>query len=55
VKANTRQAIDAGVPEKNIEALNLCTGCRTDIFFSHRKEHVTGRMMAGVGIKPQDR
>ncbi len=52
VKANTRQAIDAGVPAKNIEALNLCTGCRTDIFFSHRKEHVTGRMMAAVGIKP---
>ena len=52
VKANTRQAIDAGVPEKNVEALNLCTACRTDIFFSHRKEHVTGRMMAAVGIKP---
>lgn len=52
VKANTRQAIDAGVPAKNIEALNLCTGCRTDIFFSHRKEQVTGRMMAAVGIKP---
>ena len=52
VKANTRQAIDAGVPEKNIEALNLCTACRTDIFFSHRKEHVTGRMMAAAGIKP---
>jgi len=51
VKANMRQAIDAGVPEKNIEALKLCTACRTDIFFSHRKEHVTGRMMAAVGIK----
>jgi len=51
VKANKRQAMDAGVPEKNIEALGLCTGCRTDIFFSHRKEHVTGRMMAAVGIK----
>lgn len=53
VKANTRQAIDAGVPAKNIEALNLCTACRTDIFFSHRKEHVTGRMMAAVAIKPE--
>jgi YfiH family protein len=52
VKANTRQAIEAGVPAKNVEALNLCTGCRTDIFFSYRKEHVTGRMMAVVGIKP---
>jgi YfiH family protein len=51
VKANARQAIDAGVPAKNIEALNLCTACRTDIFFSHRKEHVTGRMMAAVGIR----
>ncbi|MDT8070045.1 MAG: peptidoglycan editing factor PgeF [Terriglobia bacterium] len=51
IKANTRQAVDAGVPEQNIEALNLCTACRTDIFFSHRKEHVTGRMMAAVGIK----
>jgi YfiH family protein len=52
VKANRRQAIDAGVPPKNIEVLNLCTACRTDIFFSHRKEHVTGRMMAAVGIRP---
>ena len=52
VKANKRQAIDAGVPEKNIETLDLCTGCRTDIFFSHRKERVTGRMMAAIGIKP---
>ena len=54
VKANTRQAIDAGVPAKNIEALNLCTACRTDIFFSHRKEHVTGRLMAAVGIARGD-
>lgn len=54
VKANKRQAMDAGVPERNIETLDLCTGCRTDIFFSHRKEHVTGRMMAAIGIKPQN-
>ncbi|HEX6881284.1 MAG TPA: peptidoglycan editing factor PgeF [Terriglobales bacterium] len=51
VKANARQAMDAGVPEKNIEVLNFCTACRTDIFFSHRKEHVTGRMLGAVGIK----
>jgi YfiH family protein len=54
VKANTRQAMDAGVPEENIEALKLCTGCRTDIFFSHRKEQVTGRMMAAVGVQRQN-
>ncbi len=51
-KANKHQAMDAGVLEKNIEILNLCTACRTDIFFSHRKERLTGRMMAAVGIKP---
>jgi YfiH family protein len=52
VQANRRQAIDAGVPAKNIDSLNLCTACRTDIFFSHRKEHITGRMMAAAAIKP---
>ena len=52
VEANRRQAIDAGVPARNIDSLNLCTACRTDIFFSHRKEHLTGRMMAAAAIKP---
>ena len=51
VKANRRQLLDAGVPEENIEALNLCTACRTDLFFSYRREHVTGRMLAVVGIR----
>lgn len=51
VKANLRQAIDAGVPAGNVEALNQCTSCRTDIFFSYRKEQVTGRMMGAVGIR----
>jgi copper oxidase (laccase) domain-containing protein len=32
--------------------LGLCTSCRTDLFFSYRKEQVTGRMMAVVGIRP---
>ena len=51
VKANRRQLLDAGVAEKNIESLGLCTACRTDLFFSYRKEHVTGRMLAVVGIR----
>jgi polyphenol oxidase len=52
VKANRYQLRDAGVPEANISSLELCTHCRTDLFFSHRKEHVSGRMMAAVAIKP---
>jgi purine-nucleoside/S-methyl-5'-thioadenosine phosphorylase / adenosine deaminase len=52
VEANRRQLTDAGVSPKNIDSSPLCTSCRTDLLFSHRKEDgVTGRMMASVGIK----
>jgi YfiH family protein len=50
VKANWCQLLDAGVPGENIESMNLCTACHTDLFFSYRKERVTGRMMAVVGV-----
>lgn len=53
VEANRRQLLDAGVLAKNISSSELCTSCRTDIFFSYRAEKgKTGRMMAVVGIKP---
>lgn len=43
----------AGLPASNIAACDDCTSCRTDLFFSHRKEGGrTGRMMAVVGIRP---
>lgn len=51
VEANRRQLLDAGLPEANVESLNLCTSCRTDMFFSYRKEGNTGRMMAAAGIR----
>ncbi len=51
-KANLLQLRDAGLAEENISNLGLCTSCRTDLFFSYRKEQVTGRMMAVVGIRP---
>jgi YfiH family protein len=52
VEANRRQLMDAGLSPKNIESSPLCTSCRTDLLFSHRKENgITGRMMAPVGIK----
>jgi purine-nucleoside/S-methyl-5'-thioadenosine phosphorylase / adenosine deaminase len=51
-EANRRQLLDAGVFAKNIADLGLCTSCRVDAFFSHRKEKgATGRMMAAVGIR----
>jgi len=50
VEANRRQLLDAGVPAGNISASEFCSACRTDLFFSYRKEGPTGRMMAVVGI-----
>ncbi|MFN0205258.1 MAG: peptidoglycan editing factor PgeF [Planctomycetota bacterium] len=32
------QIEEAGVPPENIEFLDYCTSCRTDLFFSHRAE-----------------
>jgi hypothetical protein len=51
VKANWCQLLDAGVPAENIQSINQCTACHTDLFFSYRKERVTGRMLAVVGIR----
>jgi len=49
--ANRWQLIDAGVSPRNIAVSTLCTGCRTDLFFSYRKEGArTGRMMSVIGI-----
>jgi purine-nucleoside/S-methyl-5'-thioadenosine phosphorylase / adenosine deaminase len=43
----------SGVPTPQIHIADFCTACRTDLFFSHRKEGAnTGRMMAVIGIVP---
>jgi copper oxidase (laccase) domain-containing protein len=50
-EANRRQLLDAGLAKSNITALDFCTACRTDLFFSHRAERgVTGRQMGVLGI-----
>ncbi len=47
------QLQSAGVIRSNIQVSDLCTACRTDLFFSYRKEGSrTGRMMAVIGIRP---
>jgi YfiH family protein len=47
------QLLAAGLAPAKIHASDLCTACRTDLFFSHRKEGSrTGRMMAVIGMKP---
>jgi polyphenol oxidase len=50
-EANLRQLLAAGLAPTNITALDFCTACRTDLFFSHRAEKgITGRQMGVVGI-----
>jgi len=49
---NRHFMILAGIMPDRIELSSWCTGCRTDIFFSHRKEDGrTGRMMSFLGRK----
>jgi YfiH family protein len=44
------QLQNAGLRSANIHVADYCTACRTDLFFSHRKEGKTGRMMAAIGM-----
>jgi purine-nucleoside/S-methyl-5'-thioadenosine phosphorylase / adenosine deaminase len=50
VAANRAILLAAGVPKDKIFASDFCTACRTDLFFSYRRERTTGRLMAAIGI-----
>jgi YfiH family protein len=43
------QLAAAGVFAENVESLSVCTACRSDLFFSHRREGRTGRMISVLG------
>jgi copper oxidase (laccase) domain-containing protein len=51
IAANRAILTAAGVAARNILSSEHCTACRTDLFFSYRRERETGRMMAAIGIK----
>jgi hypothetical protein len=49
---NRHIMMKAGILPIHIEMSQWCTGCRTDLFFSHRIEKGrTGRMAAWIGLK----
>jgi YfiH family protein len=46
------QLASAGVMPANVLVADYCTACRTDLFFSHRREGAgTGRQIAAIGIR----
>lgn len=58
-RANREQLIAAGVPLRQIHTAPLCTMCRTDQFFSYRREKRThgrvGRLMSVIGRDAETR
>lgn len=45
------QLMDAGVPARNIFGLDLCTRDNPDLFFSYRRERMTGRQAGVIWLK----
>jgi polyphenol oxidase len=58
-RANREQLSAAGVPLRQIYTAPLCTMCRTDLFFSYRREKRmhgrTGRLMSVIGRNAETR
>lgn len=51
IAANRAILAEAGVHPARIFSAGFCTACRTDLFFSYRRERTTGRMLAVIGIR----
>lgn len=51
IAANRAILADAGVAPERISSAGYCTACRTDLFFSYRREGPTGRLIAAIGIR----
>lgn len=51
LRAAIRSAlVESGLHLDHIETLALCTKCRSDLFFSYRREGTTGRMAALIAL-----
>ena len=51
-KANRSQLLAAGLRPQNIFTSELCTACRTDLFFSYRREgRQSGRLLSIIGVR----
>lgn len=51
-RANIDQMTAVGVRRERIDLLALCTGCRSDLLFSYRRERGAGRLVAVAALPP---
>lgn len=52
-EANRLQLVDAGLLPERIQVSTLCTKCRSDLFYSYRRDaDAAGRMLSVIGIEP---
>ena len=49
-KMSADQMVQKGVKAAHIELMDICTKCRPDLFYSYRRERVTGRFASVIGI-----
>lgn len=51
---NKYYLLSAGIPDENIITSDLCTSCKSGLFFSHRRDKgKTGRMLSFIGINEE--
>lgn len=54
-ESNERQLLAAGVAPEHIERSGYCTGCRTDLFYSNRREpYPSGRFAVAIGLRAEE-
>ncbi|MCF8044261.1 MAG: peptidoglycan editing factor PgeF [Desulfarculaceae bacterium] len=49
-KMSADHMVQKGVKAANIELMDFCTKCRPDLFYSYRRDKVTGRFASAIGI-----
>lgn len=49
---NRMELAQAGLRERNVHAVGMCTSCHAERFYSFRREGRTGRMLSVIMVKP---
>ncbi len=45
---NHELLLEMGIKKESVECVNLCTSCREDLFFSYRRDGLTGRQLSFI-------